>query len=235
MASSSLPHGQISSDKSEDSEQRRREGDHDKAGNPVRSVSWRSSREEEEETEVRYGDIHAENSEQRKVNEEWWRRLPLLKATLRGDWEAAERIFEQDRSALTATISETRDTALHVAVGSLGIECIHFVEKLVDLMPADALAARNSDGCTPLHIAAYVGNTKAAKILVHKHPPLLYINNGYKTINGEMLPIHLAALHARRDTLLYLLDVTGNDQGAFNGEYGATILKSLISSNFYGE
>lgn len=160
---------------------------------------------------------------------------------LRGDWEAAERIFEQDKSALTATISETMDTALHVAVGSLGIECIHFVEKLVQLMPADALAAKNHDGYTPLHIAACVGNTQAAKILVDKHRPLLYRCSDFNDTRGggdirdEMLPIHLAARHARRDTLLYLLDVTGNDQGAFNGEYGATILKSLISSNFYGE
>ncbi|KAI8553364.1 hypothetical protein RHMOL_Rhmol05G0009800 [Rhododendron molle] len=164
----------------------------------------------------------------------WWRYIPLLKATLRGDWKTAENFFEQDKSALTAPIvGETLDTTLHIAVGSRrGEEDIHFVEKLVDLMPVEALATKNSSGYTPLHIAAWVGNTKAAKILVDKHPPLLYTISGFY----DLLPIHLAALHARRDTLSYLLDVTDDDvtdDQVFNGQSGAAFINCLISSDFF--
>ncbi|KAG5547056.1 hypothetical protein RHGRI_012927 [Rhododendron griersonianum] len=133
----------------------------------------------------------------------WWRYIPLLKATLRGDWETAENFFERDTSALTGPIKETGDTALHIAVG-VGKENIHFVEKLVELMPAEALALKNMDGNTPLHLAASVGNTKAAAILAGKHPPLLYIGTSDLFYGDDMLPIHCAALYGRRDTLLYI-------------------------------
>ncbi|KAG5547059.1 hypothetical protein RHGRI_012928 [Rhododendron griersonianum] len=159
---------------------------------------------------------------------EWWRYIPLLKATLRGDWKTAENFFQRDKSALTGPIKETGDTALHIAV-LVGKANIHFVEKLVELMPVEALTSTNFGGLTPLHLAAAVGNTEAAAILAGKHPPLLYIFPA----GNNTLPIHYAALGARRDTLLYLLDVTRDDRVAVDETSCADFINLLIDANFF--
>ncbi|KAF7143232.1 hypothetical protein RHSIM_Rhsim05G0010200 [Rhododendron simsii] len=177
--------------------------------------------------------IEPENTEPMEEKYKWWRYIPLVKATLRGDWKTAENFFQRDKSALTGPIKETMDTALHIAVG-VGKENIHFVEKLVELMPVEALALENMDGNTPLHLAASVGNTKAAAMLVGKHQPLLYIGKSVVFYEGNyMLPIHCAALYGRRDTLLCLLDVTSDDQVAVDERCCAVFVDCLISSEFF--
>ncbi|KAF7112793.1 hypothetical protein RHSIM_RhsimUnG0192800 [Rhododendron simsii] len=163
---------------------------------------------------------------------EWWRYIPLLRATLRGDWETAENFFQRDKSALKGPIKETGDTALHIAVG-VGKENIHFVEKLLELMPVEALALTNKVGNTPLHLAATVGNTKAAAMLVGKHPPLLYIGASGDLPRSYMLPIHFAALFGWKDTLLCLLDVISDDQVAVDELCCSVFVRCLISSEFF--
>lgn len=165
----------------------------------------------------------------------WWRYIPLVRATLRGDWRTAENFFQQDESALTGPINDDMDTALHIAVG-VGKANIDFVRKLVELMPVEALAIKNELGVTALHKAAWVDNAEAAAILVDKHPPLLYINaSGLIGGNAIMFPIHIAALYGRRDALSYLLDVSGDDRVAVNEISCTLFIKFLISSNFFGE
>jgi hypothetical protein len=162
------------------------------------------------------------------VNEQPWRYIPLIKATLRGDWITAENFFERDKSALTAPIGDAlKETALHIAVG-VGKENIHFVKKLVEIMPVEALSTTNSLGHTALHTAAVCNNTKAAAILVEKHRPLLYESSKF-----HMWPVHYAARSGWRDTLLYLLDVTGDDQAADYRIYGPKLIEYLIRSNFF--
>ncbi|KAI8000753.1 hypothetical protein LOK49_LG09G01103 [Camellia lanceoleosa] len=73
--------------------------------------------------------------------DEKWRYIPLLRAALRGDWDSAKRIFDQDEAAFTANITDYEETALHVSVSSA--RSIDFVKKLVDLMPAEALELPN--------------------------------------------------------------------------------------------
>ncbi|KAI8017735.1 Calcium-binding protein PBP1 [Camellia lanceoleosa] len=136
--------------------------------------------------------------------EDYRRYIPLLNAALRGDWDSAERFFDQDPDALTAHITDGKDTALHVAIRSG--RSIEFVEKLVDLMPPEALALRNSSGCTALISAALYGNTKAAVIVVEKHDTSLYIRN-----DQNSLPLHCAANNGHKDNLMYLLSVTKED------------------------
>ncbi|CBI39891.3 unnamed protein product, partial [Vitis vinifera] len=60
---------------------------------------------------------------------------------------------------------------LHIAV-ELGEARMGFVEKLVEFMPSEALALRDSDGATALFNAARAGNIKAVKLLVNKNPSL---------------------------------------------------------------
>ncbi|XP_058213516.1 uncharacterized protein LOC131325334 [Rhododendron vialii] len=195
---------------------------------PIHASTRESNIVESNETPRAAGNI--ERREEKKYK--WWRYIPLVKATLRGDWKTAENFFQRDKSALTGPIKETGDTALHIAVG-VGKENIHFVEKLVELMPVEALALKNMDGNTPLHLAASIGNTKAAAMLVGKHLPLLYIGTSVVFYGDYMLPIHCAALYGRRDTLLCLSDVTSDDQVAVNEHSCAIFVHWLISSEFF--
>ncbi|KAF7126776.1 hypothetical protein RHSIM_Rhsim11G0103000 [Rhododendron simsii] len=173
------------------------------------------------------GKVEAANS---SLMDQSWRYIPLVKAVLGGNWERAKRFFDQDQGALTAWVTEFRETSLHIAVGT-GKE-IQFVEKLVELMPVEALALTDNQGQTALHAAARVGNTKAAEVLVQKHPPLLYIRQ-----NVGWLPIHQAAVNAQRETLSYLLTVTKDDPVSlpFSNDSGLDLIIFVISSNFYGE
>ncbi|KAI8020031.1 Ankyrin repeat and sterile alpha motif domain-containing protein 1B [Camellia lanceoleosa] len=162
-------------------------------------------------------------------DEDYRRYIPLLTAALRGDWDSAKRFFDQDESALTAIISNSEDRALHIAI--MSGRSIEMVEKLVDLMPPEALALREISGCTALSVAALYGNTKAAVILVKKHPASLYICN-----NKNWLPLHSAANAGHKDTLLYLLSVTKEDDPVskpFAYPSGALLLSELVQSEFY--
>ncbi|KAF7142926.1 hypothetical protein RHSIM_Rhsim05G0010300 [Rhododendron simsii] len=176
----------------------------------------------------------AGNIERREEEKyKWSRYIPLVRATLTGDWKTAENFFQRDISTLTGRITEEMETALHIAVG-VGKANIHFVEKLVERMPVEALAFKNNGGATALHLAAYVGNTKAAAILVDKHSPLLYIDApGLAGGNDIMLPVHCAAVLGRRDTLSYLLDVTSDDRVAVNETSCTRFIDLLISSYFF--
>ncbi|GMP36885.1 hypothetical protein CsSME_00008840 [Camellia sinensis var. sinensis] len=164
-------------------------------------------------------------------DEDYWRYIPLLNAALGGDWDSAKRCIDEDESALTANITNSRDTALHIAI--MSGRSIEFVKKLADLMPPEALALRNSSGCTALISAALYGNTKAAVILVEKHPTSLYIRT-----DQNSLPLHCAANNGHKDTLLYLLSVTKEDDPVSKPlayPSGALLLFQVIDSEFYGE
>lgn len=100
-------------------------------------------------------------------------------------------------------------------------------------MPTDALAMQDEYGNTALNIAALVGNTQAAIILVKKNRSLLHIRHsiGY-------LPVHRAALNAHKDTLVYLLACHYKDDidpRSLAGGYGVELLVSVIDSGFFGE
>ncbi|XP_058216517.1 uncharacterized protein LOC131327398 isoform X2 [Rhododendron vialii] len=170
-----------------------------------------------------------QNNNLEGVNNEYWRYIPLNKAALRGDWDAAKRFFDQDANAITAPITSFSETALHIAVGT-GERAIHFMEKLVELMPVEALTLRDSVGYTALHVAAVVGNMRAAVVLVQKNPDLLYIH-GYL----DLLPLHCAALYACKDTLLFLLTVTKDDHVSrpFSNKNVVRLVNLAISSGFY--
>ncbi|CAL5375495.1 unnamed protein product [Camellia sinensis] len=162
-------------------------------------------------------------------DEDYWRYRPLVKAALRGDWDSAKRFFDQDPDSLTAHITSKKETALHVAIKNG--RSIEFVEKLLDLMPPGALALPTIFGETALYSAAQYGNTKAAVILVEKHPASLHIGN-----NENWLPLHSAANNGYKDTLLYLLSVTKEDDPAskpFAYPSGTLLLCQVVDSEFY--
>ncbi|XP_021686822.2 uncharacterized protein LOC110669448 [Hevea brasiliensis] len=167
------------------------------------------------------------NKQSQAIEEERERRsyLPLYKAALRGDWEAASRIFCDDPGAVTAMISGIGEITLHVAIGK-GRSSIRFIQMLVDLMPADFLVAANIHGETPLHYAAIAGNVQAIRILVTKNRAVLDIENRYGSH-----PLHYAAQFCQKEAVSYLLSVT--DLSEFSGKHGVRLVNLLIIADFY--
>ncbi|XP_057468197.1 uncharacterized protein LOC130757479 [Actinidia eriantha] len=161
-------------------------------------------------------------------NNEYWRYIPLVKAALEGNWRSAEKFFEQHQEAFRVPITKALDTALHIAVGTG--KALHFVKKLVQAMPLEALELCDYNGFTVLHTAASVGNTAAAMFLVEKRPELLHI-----PCNCQRFPIHVAAMQGRKETLWYLLSVTTNNPASmdYDGQSGIWLLLFIMASEFY--
>ncbi|KAA8525836.1 hypothetical protein F0562_007691 [Nyssa sinensis] len=162
--------------------------------------------------------------------------MPLYKAIIRGDWEKTKACFDKDRHAVTAKISENSNTALHIAVAARMTDKrrgTQFLRMLVEFMPRKALALKNIDGETALHVAAAVGNTQAAKLLVIKNGELLFIPN-----NDGWLPLHTAARFGYRETIQYLLSETKDEKRSpfsISDESRFQLLCLLLSAGLYGE
>ncbi|KAF7143361.1 hypothetical protein RHSIM_Rhsim05G0008700 [Rhododendron simsii] len=167
--------------------------------------------------------------------DEYQKYTPLLKAALRGDWEAAKKLFAQDPKAITAPITRELETALYTATGT-GPAALDFVAELLKLMLPEDLAQGDIAGNTALHLSAWVGNTAAAALLLEKNPGLLRIRE-----EQGWLPVHFAAIHAKKETLSYLLKVTFKDDAAMRTLFfspgpepsGTDLLIHVITSGFY--
>ena len=171
-----------------------------------------------------------ENIETRERNTE------LLKAATEGCWREAVYILLKDKQAATKAINDDGNTMLHKAVEKWQN---YFVKKLLEFIENDrAIEKQNSDGRTALHIAAIVGNTPAAKLLVEKRKELLGLAD-----HNALVPLLSAYYNRNFDTFAYLLEVAEiNNENVSIGFYpdpdilsGATFLVILIFEKNYGE
>ncbi|XP_021861320.2 uncharacterized protein [Spinacia oleracea] len=128
----------------------------------------------------------------------------LYQAALDGDWEKASRIFEKDRSWITAPITKHEDTVLHIAAAS---KHPHFVTKLLGLMIEEDLEITNTNRNTAFCFAASSGNVDIAKVMVKKNQKLPNIKG-----NANMTPLLMAILLRHRPMVDYLMDVTNHQQ-----------------------
>uniref|UniRef100_A0A5B7A6J5 PGG domain-containing protein n=1 Tax=Davidia involucrata TaxID=16924 RepID=A0A5B7A6J5_DAVIN len=152
--------------------------------------------------------------------------LPLYKAALKGDWKAANDIFNEDSSKRTARITVFLKTALHVAAGAGHAK---FVKNLVDIMPVEALEMQDDNGHTALFFAALAGSTESARAMVMRNPNLTQIKN-----HGDMAAVLYATLGRGKDVLKYLCSVTRDeDPSPFAGAAGGQLLNNIIASGFY--
>ncbi|KVH88656.1 Ankyrin repeat-containing protein [Cynara cardunculus var. scolymus] len=127
--------------------------------------------------------------------------IQLRKATVEGRWWRAEAILKNAKMAATEAISNDGNTMLHLAV-ELGQN--DFVKKLLDFIDdGNEIEKQNLDGRTALHIAAIVGNTYAAELLVKKRKELLGISD-HKT----HVPLLSAYYNMQLNTFIYLLEAT---------------------------
>ncbi|KAI3723803.1 hypothetical protein L2E82_35561 [Cichorium intybus] len=159
--------------------------------------------------------------------------LPLYRAILRGDWNEAQVTL--DEAALMFKLNDENETPLHVAIGTC--TNIEFVEKLLVKIDPDSLPTLvTKRGLNPLHHAAFVGNTKAAKMLVEKNADLLFLPDDW-----YYLPIFRAISGSHTDTFQYLLKVTKDKIGLckqknnnpFEGTKGSMLLTRVITAGLW--
>lgn len=164
--------------------------------------------------------------------------VPLYRATLNGDWKKAQQMFIVDRDALTCKLNDDNESPLHVAIGTC--QNNHFVKELLDVItPASLPTLLTVRESNPLHHAAFVGNARAAEMLVKKNQHLLFLPDKKKC-----LPILRAIMGSHIETFLYLLDVTrchislSEEEGChnpFEGVNGCTLFTRVITAGLWGE
>ncbi|KAI9081499.1 hypothetical protein K1719_036520 [Acacia pycnantha] len=127
----------------------------------------------------------------------------LYKAICGNDWDRAKQFLNEDPSSvLTAKITSSGKTALHVAAlfGHVSI-----VKEMVNLLSPEPELLETTDdfGNTPLFIATITGITQVAECLVNKNTNILGIVNSTKE-----LPITQAFLNGHQEMGRYLYSKT---------------------------
>ncbi|KAG2697016.1 hypothetical protein I3760_07G086400 [Carya illinoinensis] len=159
----------------------------------------------------------------------------LFRMTMEGKWDDVAELFDQqDEWAPTAQITNSGDTALHIAV-SVGNE--HNVTQLIQSIrdPSrlrQVLETRNGRGNTPLHSAASMGNVAMCRRITRVYPELV----GFKNNNQET-PLFMAALHGKKAAffclhyICQLVKVRGRFQ--YSRKNGDTILHCAIAGDYF--
>lgn len=149
----------------------------------------------------------------------------LYNAALSGKWENAENLFADLEHGVATHIGRDSETALHVAVMDTKVDV--FWKNMLKKMSSEEVALKDSDGDTALHVAAMVGNLKAAKELV-KFPGLVNDLNVC-----DQPPVLKAALFRQRETLRYLISMS--ERSLFQGQQGLKLLCAVITSEYFGQ
>ena len=167
-------------------------------------------------------------------------RHDIQRAAENNDWKSAKEKFNQEPDLMTEHITCWMETALIVAVKNKSND---FVKELVEAImivskgSADRLFVSNSDGNNPLHYAAKVGNTFAARLLVKHKPEMIHVPN-----NSRNTPLHLAAWHGKKDTLECMVkvitpDLIREEEGSslYTGVSGGYLITLIINAEFVGK
>ncbi|XP_075672441.1 uncharacterized protein LOC142641992 isoform X3 [Castanea sativa] len=149
-----------------------------------------------------------------------------LAAALRGNWQSARAILEADRDAVRRSLTETRESVLHIAFAS---KHTAFVKEVVRFLTPEELEQKNVDGDTALCFAAKSGTVTIAKAMLNRtrNSRLLYIRNSeYRT------PLHIAAKLGSREMTLYLYSKT--ELKFLSTDERMEILMATITNDMYG-
>ncbi|KAF5454986.1 hypothetical protein F2P56_024608 [Juglans regia] len=158
----------------------------------------------------------------------------LFRMAMEGKWDEVAELYEQDEWAQTAKITNSGDTALHIAV-SVGKE--DNVRQLIQSIwdPSrlrQVLETRNDRGNTPLHSAASMGNVAMCQCIATVYPELVVATN-----NNQETPLFMAALHGEKAAFFYLHYVCINakmDGYQFpRRKNGDTILHCAIAGDYF--
>ena len=154
--------------------------------------------------------------------------MDLYKALQIGNWNAAKEFLDRHPHALSAKITVTEKTALHVAAEA---GHVHIVEELVKQMSEENLEIKEIYGYTALAGAAYHGNYRIAECMLGKNESLVSIAN-----NEGVIPVVLALYNghlklARHLYLLTPLEILLPE----NGTMGASVVCEAIFNKALGK
>ncbi|KAH6820862.1 hypothetical protein C2S53_020382 [Perilla frutescens var. hirtella] len=121
----------------------------------------------------------------------------MYRATLEGDWVAAEMLLEGDPNLGSDEISEEGDRALHVAAS---MKHKDFVLKLVERMSPSELEMVDGRGYTACCYAAISGSVEIADLMIRKSPTLATARD-----RENKTPLHKAALRGNTKMVSHLL------------------------------
>ncbi|XWS09142.1 hypothetical protein CRYUN_Cryun40dG0060600 [Craigia yunnanensis] len=122
----------------------------------------------------------------------------LFTYAMKNQWKELVKAYKENPESRKAKITETEDTALHLAVSGGNLK---FVYDMVEILSEkdDALKEKNKRGNTPLHKAAALGNAHMCHCIASKYPNLIAEINEKKET-----PCHLAAQFGHKDAFLCL-------------------------------
>ena len=145
--------------------------------------------------------------------------MDFYKALQIGNWNAAKEFLDRHPHAISAKITVTEKTALHVAAEA---GHVHIVEELVKQMSEENLEIKDIDGYTALAQAAYVGNYRMAECMLGD--------------DDGNIPVVMALFNRHLKLARYLYLLTPPE--IFlpeNGTMGASVVCTAIYSNALGK
>ncbi|KAL7591719.1 hypothetical protein Lser_V15G32867 [Lactuca serriola] len=156
----------------------------------------------------------------------------LYQAAISRDWDSVHAVFKRENITVIDKMTNNGNTPLHIAVGAT--KKADLLQKLLERTPENTrlLDLTNSDGCTLLHVAAIVGNTEAADILVGRNRELLLAKD-----NEGHTPLAIALSNMHTQTSKQLLQYINTDiekDALFSGTSGEELLVVVISSKDFG-
>ncbi|KAM0053728.1 putative ankyrin repeat-containing domain, PGG domain, ankyrin repeat-containing domain superfamily [Helianthus debilis subsp. tardiflorus] len=152
--------------------------------------------------------------------------VPLYRALMEGDLEAAKVILQGREHLVRYSISTKKEPPLHVAVMGHSTE---FVRYLVSMTSRVDLQLQNGDGNTAFCLAAISGDVGMAKIMVERNSTLPIIRG-----NNNMMPLYLAAFHGKHEMATFLYDKSNRMMGDewTNDDRNGVLLKCVQSNIF---
>ena len=154
--------------------------------------------------------------------------MDLYKALRDGDSNGANEFLKRHPQAISAKITVTAKTALHVAAEA---GHVHIVEELVKQMSEENLEIKDIYGYTALAHAAYYGNYRIAECMLGKNENLIRI-----ATNVGDIPVVLALFNGHLKLARYLYLLTPLEiLMPENGTMGATVVCEAIYNKALGK
>lgn len=159
----------------------------------------------------------------------------LFKFSMERKWEQVVEIYKQNPKSHKTKLTNSEETALHVAIWSYNPRMGSHIEQMIDIMEgegslAEAVWMQNERGDTALHIAAAVGSPYICGCIASKFPQAICIRNAY----GET-PLFVAAHHGNLQAFLCLHHLCNPQESDLlrRTKDGDTVLHSAISGEYF--
>ncbi|KAK7412606.1 hypothetical protein VNO78_04100 [Psophocarpus tetragonolobus] len=182
----------------------------------------------------KYHEVYTQESKRSIIFNIFLRNTKFISLNNSGQWREALEEYKKKPGALEAKITKVEDSVLHVAV-YVGQTC--FLSRVLDNIDKEVclniLYMQNSQGNTPLHLAAQLGNVDMCRIIAKRDSNLISCLNK----QGET-PLFMAALHGKRDAFFSLHRLQPiplpHPLSFVTKTNGDTILHSTICSEYFG-